>query len=375
MRLFMCVNYPMYNPAIGITKKIKSQIENFEKLGFQVTYSAYDDNGITIVSNGMVVDEMKWPQFIPQIVFTLIRKFCWLYEVNRFLKKRKEHYDVGFIRWGAVDKSFLKTLKILQKCCDKIIMDCHGYHKNYKGHTIKGIYIEKTTKWNSHKLKQYIDVCLTETKNTELFGIKAIPMDTGIDVDKYQPHTYLGNKNELHMVSVANELPYHGYDRIIRGVANYGDDRVFLHLVGKMTDSTRKLISELGIEGKVVLHGYKTGKELDDIYCQSNIGVGPLAPHRIGGKEGTGIKTKEYFAIGLPYFFAGQELLVPDDYPYVLKMKSDDSPIEVSKVICFYNRIKEDAELQNNMRSFARENFSWNKIFKKTLHAIEVNGF
>lgn len=372
MKLFMCVNYPIYNQAIGISKKIQSQIENFEKLGFEVTYSAYTEDSIIICCGKKRLLEKKYPSIIPRKLYSLFRKFWWLKTVKEYLMQSKEQFKVGFVRWGAVDRSLLDTLKVMDNRCSKIIMDCHGYHKNYKGKTLKGFYIEKTTKLNGNKLSKYIDVCLTETKNTNLFGTQALPIDTGIDVEKYQVHVYDGNDDEIHMISVANEQPYHGYDRIIRGIAETKQEKVFLHLVGKMNDDTRKLVTKLGIEKKVFLHGYQTGDELDRIYSQCNIGVGPLAPHRIGGKEGTGIKTKEYFAIGLPYFYAGQELLVPDDYPYVLKMQSDESPININAVVAFYNKIKNDSSMQENMREFAKEHYSWEKVFTKALHMIEI---
>ncbi|MBQ3293617.1 glycosyltransferase [Candidatus Saccharibacteria bacterium] len=374
-KLFMCVNYPLHNPAIGISKKIKSQIENFEKLGFEVTYSAYTNNSVVIRKGETVVSEIRYPAFIPSKLYSVIRKFYWLKEVKKYLESSTIRYDIGFIRWGAIDKSFLNALETLDTSCDKIIMDCHGYHKNYKGHTLKGLYIEKTTKRNSYKLHKYIDICLTETKDKEVFGINAIPIDTGIDVDKYQPHKYAGSQDEIHMISVANECPYHGYDRIIKEIARCKNDNVFLHLVGKMSKKTQKLVNKLRLENKVYFHGYKTGKELNDIYNKCNIGVGPLAPHRTGGKEGTGIKTKEYFAIGLPYFYAGQELLVPNSYPYVLKFESDDTVIDIAKVVQFYNHIKDDHTMQEQMRSFARENFSWEKTFRKALHAVKMENF
>ncbi len=370
MKLFMCVNYPIYNAAIGISKKIRSQIENFERLGFEVTFSAYTENSIVICKGNENLYELKYPAVVPEKLYGALRKFYWLKAVQNFLNLSNEKYDVGFIRWGAVDNSLLNTLKVMKKCCKKIIMDCHGYHKNYKGHTLKGMYIEKTTKLNSSKLREYIDVCLTETKNTHVFEIQAIPMDTGIDVDKYAAHHYCGAEDEIHLISVANEQPYHGYDRIIKGIAESKNEKVYLHLVGKMSSETVKLVSKLGVENQVILHGYQSGEALNKIYSQCNIGVGPLAPHRIGGKEGTGIKTKEYFAIGLPYFYAGQELLVPDDYPYVLKMQSDESPININTVVAFYNKIKNDSSMQENMREFAKEHYSWEKIFTKALNVI-----
>lgn len=372
MKLFMCVNYPKYNPAIGISKKICAQIETFQKMGYEVTYSAYTENSIEIYKGNEKVLEKKFPKFMPSQLYGTIRSGELMKTCVQYLKKSEVNYDLGFIRWHAVDNHFLMVVKQLDSKCNKVLMDCHGYHLNYQGKTLKGKYIKYFTNRNAHKLPQYIDQCLVEFKGDSVFGIPALSIDTGIDVDKYQPHRYIGDLDAVEMVSVANETSYHGYDRIIRGLAEYKGNRdVHLHLVGKMSDKTVQLVSELGVSDKVFLHGYQTGKALDDVYAKSNIGVGPLAPHRIGGKQGTGIKTKEYFAIGLPYFYAGQELLVPLDYPYVLRFDADDSPIDVSAVIKFHDKLKDDHNIQDNMRAFARENYSWLKIFSKAIEQME----
>ena len=210
---------------------------------------------------------------------------------------------------------------------------------------------------------------MTETKERQIFNIQAIPMDTGIDVGKYPQHVYSGKDDEIHMISVANEQPYHGYDRIIKSLYKT-KEKVFLHLVGKMNPSTFKLVKRLGLQNRVFFHGYQSGENLMKIYNACNVGVGPLAPHRIGGKEGTGIKTKEYFAIGLPYFYAGKELLVPDDYPYVLRIIDDESLIDIKSIVDFYNKIKSISGLQEDMRQFARNNYSWEKIFRRVLESI-----
>lgn len=367
-KIFMCVNYPSFNPAIGISKKIRSQIDTFQTIGYDVTYSAYLEDGVAIFENGEIVLKEEYLSFFPKNINNKIKFFYLMSICFRYLKGKK--FDLGFIRWSAIDSSFLRVIKRMKENCGTVIMDCHGYFPNYDPPSVVGKYIKKKTIRHSAELNGLVDLILTETKQTTIFGIQAMPMDTGIDVDKYTPHKYIGNEQEIHMISVSNEQEYHGYDRIIRGIAVSNNANVFLHLVGRMSEKTSKLISELNLENKIFLHGYQTGTALDEIYSKCNIGVGPLAPHRIGGKEGTGIKTKEYFALGLPYFYAGQELLVPDEYPYVYKVPANDSLINVDEIIEFYNRIKDDKKMVESMRCFARENYSWVKIFSTALNKL-----
>lgn len=365
--IFMCVNYPKYNPAIGISKKIKSQIQAFRKLGYDVTYSAYLDSGIGIYTNDRIVWESKYPS---KILLNALRRFYLMIACIKFLRGR-ENFDLAFIRWDALDHFYFKVLQMLNDNCGKILMDFHGYFPGMKPSSIKGLYIWLSTKIFGYKLKKYIDFGIGETTHDKLFGIDIMTIDTGIDIDIYNPHCYVGNKDEINMVSVANETVYHGYDRIITGLYNYykikPNLKIYLHLVGNISQKTINLINKLHLKDVVVLYGYKSGDELTKIYNKCNIGVGPLAPHRIGGKEGTGIKTKEYFAIGLPYFYAGNELLVPIGFPYTHRISATNQDVDIQEIIHFYYCLQNYKNIQENMRSFARTNFSWFKIFEKTL--------
>ena len=98
-----------------------------------------------------------------------------------------------------------------------------------------------------------------------------------------------------------------------------------------------------------------------------NIGLGPLGQHRIGGKKDTGLKTKEYFARGLPYIFSGEEPTVPNGYPYIFNIPSDESPVNFEDVWNFYQSYANDKCVVDEMRSYAREHYSWDKIMKDAL--------
>lgn len=368
--VFMCVNYPQYNPAIGISKKINDQIETFENMGYEVYYSAYTNKGIGIFCGNKILSETiysqgKFDHYLRR--FRLIKKCC------RFIENRK--FDLGFVRWDAADRQFIDVLRMMDKNCEKVLMDFHGYFPDFKPDGLKGWYIAVTNVINSRFFERYVDLGLTETKCQKVYGVDAVMMDTCIDVNKYKPHHYTGDCDSLNMISVANERDYHGYDRVILGISAYvkngGKNNIRLHLVGDMSERTVQLISSLGLSDIVILHGYKTGTELEEIYNECNIGIGPLAPHRVGGKEGTGIKTKEYFALGLPYYYAGKELLVPDNYPYVMQIPANDDPVDIESIVCFYKNIRMDSNMQKNMRDFARENYSWEKVFRKALEELK----
>ena len=363
----MCVNYPLYNPAIGVAKKISMQIDSFCKLGYDVTYSAYLHDGVAILRKGVV---LRKKQINNKRMNNMFRRFYLLKLCIEYLQI-EEKYDIGFIRWDAVDFIFLNTLSIMRNKCRFVLMDFHGYYPGYKSKGLTGKYIKYMTAFLGSRMSKYVDLGLTETVERTLFGIKTLPIDTGIDIDLYKPHRYIGDIDELNLISVANERPYHGLDRIINGLVEYyasenKPKKVYLHLVGKLSPETKRIIKNSGLKS-IKTYGYLSGDALDNIYSRCNIGLGPLATYRTGGKQGTGIKTKEYFAIGMPYVYAGNELLVPDDYPYVLKISDNGGIIDINMLIHFYEKILRFGNIQKDMRCFAKENFSWDKIFESAL--------
>lgn len=203
------------------------------------------------------------------------------------------------------------------------------------------------------------------------YGIPTEKGLIGVDVQSLPKHNYKGSKDELNLISVGTEREYHAYDRLVRSLYEYkknkGTKKVRIHLVGSLFESTKKLIVQCGLEDDVIAYGKLFGDELYRVYNQCNVGVGPLGQHRIGGKKDTGLKTKEYFGIGLPYFYAGQEEDLPERYPYVLQFPSDESTISFDEIWRFYESYRDDSSVAANMRKTAIDLFSWDRIMEKAI--------
>ena len=90
----MGVNYPIYNPAIGISKKLRTQIDTFGKMGFDVTYSAYEDSGFAIYKNDYKICEKKYSKSIPVKMQTIFRKFYLLNFIQAYLYNSNEQFDL-----------------------------------------------------------------------------------------------------------------------------------------------------------------------------------------------------------------------------------------------------------------------------------------
>ena len=376
MKIFMFVNYTPLDKSLGITKKINSEIVALRNLGHKVVYTTYTNEGICIHNNNdEVVFSRKY--LLTKSVFVRIARYFYLIKsAQDYLNKTHRHFDVCYGRLLAPSSNYLKLLRGFKKNGTMVVLEAHAYFPGIRFKSMKGKYVSFMLKKNGPKLKDCVDRILTEGHIDDFYGIKDVrEARIGVDTNIITPHKYIGSTEVLNLISVANETTYHAYDRVIKSLYVYykNEDNphtILLHLVGTVSDSTKRLIEQLGLNEKVFLYGKQYGEKLDQIYNQCNIGLGPFGQHRIGGKKDTGLKTKEYFAKGLPYIFSGEEPSVPRDYPYIMQFPSDESVINFKRVLAFYSSFSNNPGVVEDMRAFAKEHYSWDSIMEEALSEL-----
>jgi hypothetical protein len=149
-----------------------------------------------------------------------------------------------------------------------------------------------------------------------------------------------------------------------------------LHIVGTGPElpNLENLIRTLEIRDHVIFHGFLKGDDLDRIFDQCHLAVGSLGIHRIGLHQISILKAREYCARGIPYLIAGSDPDFPDDFPYILRFSSDESPIDIDRVIVFMTGIYQDPDHPQKMRHYARVNLDWSIKMKKLKVFLEGLG-
>lgn len=368
---FLWVNYYITHPEIGTTTKIRSEILTLRKMGYTVTYTAYLDDGVAIYDNNdNIISKKKYLSNNKIYVICFRRRFL-ISITRRYL--RDHAFDFCLLRINIINHSYYSMLREMKQQRAFVMMETLSYYPNMKkGKNTKISYYLIAQSLKNHKddLKDVVDLILTEGAIQDFYGIPCIEFGMGVDVDNYNKHHYIGNKNELNMLMVGCHSVYHGTDRIIKSLKNYYDShdnncrQVFLHLVGDIQASDKRMIEHSGHGDKIILYGRQTGIPLDDIYNKCNIALGPLAQYRIMKKD-TGLKTKEYFARGIPYVYSGEEVKIEKDYPYILNVDDSDSHIDIDTIFRFVDNIGDPIEAAESMRVKAHEAFSWVKIFDR----------
>ena len=183
------------------------------------------------------------------------------------------------------------------------------------------------------------------------------------------------NGDDLHLLCVANISRWHGLDRLLRGLATYsGTPKVILHIAGDGAElpHLQQLTDELGIGDRVIFHGFTAGKALDALFDQCHIAVGSLGIHRIGLKEASILKAREYCARGIPFIIACADPDFPPDFPYILRLPADESPIDIEQVLAFAKEVYADPDHPQKMRRYAEEHLDWSVKMKKLKGFLEA---
>lgn len=199
-----------------------------------------------------------------------------------------------------------------------------------------------------------------------------------VDVDKIILAERPILERELRMIflkGASTNAYFNGLDRIFYGIKNYtGNYRLKLYLYGRNTNSEKQLIEKLGIEERISIGNHIDQTVIEEIMRSVHIGLGAFGVHRKGIKSTTTIKTREYFARGVPFVFGHSD---PDfsgkveAEKYCLEFPANDSPVDFDKVLVWYKNLIQDPNYPFKMRNFAALNLDYSVKMLKLKNFME----
>lgn len=358
--------------SLGVTKKLLGQYKAFRNLGFDTYHLCFkDEQGVLIHNNETKVLVKKHKK----LYFTYMKLLGMAHNVCL-----ENNIDLCYIRYPLADFPFMSMIKKLHKIC-KVVVEIPTFpYDNENTGTVSVItkLIFSQDLRNRYKLKNYVDLIANYHGCNEIFGVRSICIDNGINCSAVK---YTGDLvqygPDVTTIGVALMINIHGYDRLIEGLKNYysaptHNRRVYFYAVGDGPEARRlkDMVKEYGLADYVFFTGIKSGKELDDLFEKSHIAVASLAAHRRKGKATSELKVKEYCARGIPYIATSKDNAIPDDQGFNCFFPANDDPINIEKIIEFYDCIKSHPEIPWQMRKFAEETMTWEKQLKKVIDAV-----
>lgn len=331
-----------FDPNNGISKKISYQLEAFKANGHETHLCYMDENGPKrrIADNSVIADygSGRKGKILKRTEFDSIVDYA-----------VKNHIHFVYIRSNHNANPFtIRMVKHMKAAGMKVVMEIptYPYDQEYFNKSMRRQLIQD--KLFRNLFAKQLDAVVTFSEEDIIFGQQTIRISNGIDFDSVRIKKESQHPaNELHLIGVAEIHRWHGFDRVIRGLADYyaipKEMKVFFHVVGyffspvEETEIT-EIIKTHHLEPYVILYGKKHGEELDEIFDQCDFGIGSLGRHRVGIEHIKTLKNREYAARGIPFVYSETDTDF-DKKPYVLKVPANETAVKIEDIILFYQQL------------------------------------
>ncbi|NJM15062.1 MAG: glycosyltransferase family 4 protein [Bacteroidales bacterium] len=210
------------------------------------------------------------------------------------------------------------------------------------------------------------------SRETIIYGISTIQTDNGVPVKDIAFFPSIPYDGTLHLLGLANIQTWHGYDRVIEGMARYkkaqGDTSVVFHIAGTgaALPELKELCEQLCIDDRAVFHGHLSGDRLNELQAMCHVGIASLGMHRIKVEKGntSPLKSREYAAAGFPFVVGYLDHDFPADFPFQLVLPANEEPIDIAAIVKFYAHIAENHPGHRaELRKFAEQRLDWGHKF------------
>jgi len=184
----------------------------------------------------------------------------------------------------------------------------------------------------------------------------------GIDVKSIPVKKEMRKTDRIEIICVADFTKWHGYDRLLRGLAQYkGLPPVHVHMVGNgpETEAYKRIVHAKKLGSKVTFWGRCDGKELNRLIDRSDVAVSSLGLFRMGWRDASPLKSREYCVRGIPFCYAGNDDDFHERLFFVKKIASEEKAVHVKELVHFAVEMRGRKNVAREMQEYAHENLSW----------------
>ena len=296
----------------------------------------------------------------------------------------KEEYSkadfIYFRKQTIIDWRFISFFRKIKSIGNAVVMmEIPTYP--YEGEFVGGIR-SKLALMTDHYFRKKIKNCIDRIIVTgydvgeNLWGVKAINIVNGVDLKSISVRNYKIHGDALYLTCVAKFSPWHGYERLIKGLANYYErppkKEVKILMVGEGEEKSyyEDLVQKYHLEDHVKFYGKLVGPELDEIYDRTDIGICSLGRYKSGIEVIGDLKSRDFMAKGIPMLCGCQiDILQNENYPYAIYMPNNDSPVSIEELIVFAEKIYNNGseKLSLSIRTEAERLIDLHMTYSKVL--------
>lgn len=370
MKKGVFIVYDDINNNTGVNRKIQSQIDAFRECGIKI--------------NPVVVDfKVNIPGYkilyrLPFSNVSPVWKYSSVYDDLNFIYMRRPMFcNFWFLKFLREIKQHNPRIKIIYE------IPTYPYDAEIS-QGLKKIPVYLKDKLARRFLYKYIDRIAILSGEKCLWGINTLSISNGYNFKNQSVKQLMIEKQSIDIVAVALFDAWHGYERLIKGLAEYygngGNRKIYIHFVGDgpAVNNYKKLADEYQMTAHCIFYGMKNQAELDEVYNHCDLAVASLGLYRIKINISKELKSREYLSKGLPIICSSTLDLLDfkELKSYLLEFPNDDTSIDLTKIVEFYdglyaNKTKEDInEMILEIRNIAEEKLNMINAMKPVIDYI-----
>ena len=371
------VRYPLLEDD-HLKTKFKGQLNAFRQLGYHTLFLGYDKESFFLV-DGKKKTKVGKPRFwLPNYIHTFL--YPDLYKAAIKVIESGE-VDIVYYRNAPVFHKTISMAKCIKKNNCKFVYEIPTYNPNSKEKSlswIRSVYNTYSTAF-AKKLETMPDLYVfMGDGNLETFhGVPAIRIENGVDTDTASLRNPVNDPGTIHVLALSSMSYWHGYDRLIRSLAEYkGSSNVLIHMVGNDGGGCMKEWKDLTyrhqLTEKVLFHGPMYREELDQMFDLCDIGVSSMGMYRKGFEDTSELKIREYISRGLPIVSSVYDAALEGlDNDLWYQVTNDDSIPSMDEIVRFAQKVKNDTTAKDRLRAYAAEELTWKAQYKKVFDRLE----
>lgn len=321
------------------------------------------------------------------------------YYENQFYYRQMQHilheapHDLIFYRHSGTGWSYIKMLESIRKKC-LLYIPSYSIAENYneKKYSAKVGPVSTFLRWFEYFIYFYLpERYLYNRTSSRLRGIVAFTPEfasiikrksggkakvyfnrDGADCKRIRKRNH---DKQIHdeycrlvfMKGSSMLQPWSGLDRLIKSIDAQPAHKIKLYITGNVTEPERYNYPFIEITGRL------SHEELENLIDTVDLGVSNLANYMIHFNETTNLKSRDYFARGLPFIQANTmpDIDGTEAEKYYLNLPNTDEIIHMDEVVRFAMERREDLQTADNMRAFAEMNLDWSITVKELAQVIK----
>lgn len=381
-KVFLLMKYYLESDGKMAFPKFDYQISALKSMGFSVYFLGIRNDNIYLCHDDEEIEVFRIKKTkMPGLSTFLI--YDGIYKATQKVLASSLRFDVAYIRAMPTTLSYAKALENLKKVGCKVVIEIPTYpfekEIDAERRVFRKLYFNFSNKYLINK-SLHVDLFALIGESSKIFaGKPAINIENGISLEKIPLRTQKNNDGMIHILGLANMAKWHGYDRVIEGLREYkesgGTKNLVLHLVGSDGDGSllkwKKMTKKYKMEEIVIFEGPQYGESLRWYFDNCQIAIGSIGLHRTGFSSAATLKAREYMARGLPFILSTEDQSIAYKENFYMQIPSNDSPVNIEKLIHFAEQSMMDGEIPNRMREYAAKKMTWVYQFSKVFNSLK----